>query len=336
MIGKTNVNRRNPAYRVGAVDVSLATVATHTPADYDLDYFNQVNVTSALSNVIKEMCLGHPFEFTPEEMGNDLTSIPAYLFYKNAMVSKIEIPAAVTAIGAYAFYDCGATALKVDLPNLTSVGSNAFANLQSLTTAYINLPSVADTYNLLYNAYALESVDLVAVPAMGDYFAYGASKLTHLTVPAGCTSMGTRCLDIPSAAVTASEVLQLYLKRHAVVDGSGNYVTAPTAFADNLMGTRTASKVYIHCPLDSYLAYKRQLATTSDNGSLVARLFVYSDAAVGDSLPSSVSQVAAGYTGTYSVAWYTDETHQIAYAGATADQAKRYYGVMTVVGETTI
>ena len=336
MIGKTNVNERNTAYRVGAVDVSLATQATFLPADYDLDYFNQVNITSSFNNLIKEMCLGHSVYFTPEEMGNDFTSVPDYLFYKNQAVKEINIPSSVTNIGTYAFYDTGATTVRIDLPNVTSVGYSAFSNERSMTSAYINLPLVTNTNNLLNNASALQNLTLIAVQSMGDYFLYGASKLKNVTVPVGCLSMGTRCFDITAASVSSVEVLQLVLTRPAVVDGSGNYVSSPTTFSNNLMGARPASKVYIHCPMDSYLAYKRQLATTSDNGSLVSRLFGYLDTVVGDSLPSSVTQVAAGYRGTYNVAWYTDDKHTTAYAGATADQATRYYCVMTKVSETAI
>lgn len=337
MIGKTNVNERNTRYAVGALNIGVSEERTFLPSEFQLDYFDSVSVTVPASNQLKEMCLGNTINFTPAEMGYDLTRVADYLLYKASMLRTIDVPPAVTYIGPYAFYDSGATSLRVDLPNLTSVGVNAFGSLQSITSAYVNLPLVTSCNNFLSGAANLRTADIVGIGKMGDNFLYGAGKLTGVTVPECCTNLGARCFNLSGSEYQSASLLHVYFCRHAVVDSSGAYTTSPTLLTTDSIGLRMLQRIKFHCPLDSLLAYRRQFATTgSENSYFLSRICVYCDCEVGDSLPASVTQIAAGYTGTYNIAWYTEKTHALSYSSSVANQAKRYFGLVTVVSETAV
>lgn len=336
MIGKTNVNERNTRYRVGAVEIDALGEYTLHPADRQLDYFDEVNVTLTGTHAFKDLCNGVPVNFTPAEVSG-ITRVIDYFMYKIPYLGVVDIPSTVTYIGTYAFFETALTSLRVDTPLVTMVGNNAFGNLRSMTTAYINLPLVTSNNNFLNGANSLTHLDLVAIGAMGEYFLYGAPKLPYLEIPAMCTNIGTRSFDLSVSDNRNSVPIHIVFNRHVSVDEQGNYVVAPPTLSNNLFGNRTKSKVFLHVPLDSLLPYRRQMSLSGvDNAGAMARIFTYVDAVVGDTLPTSLTQQAAGYQGSYTIAWYTDQTHETAYAGSTADQAGRYYGVVTVVSETAI
>ena len=337
MIGKTNVNERNTRYRVGPLSVGATETHTFLPEDSDLDYFDEVNVIVTSGNPLKELCLDNTINFTPVELGYSITRVPDYIFYKVAGLREVNLPPAVTYIGHYAFYNSGATSLRLDTPLVTTVGTSALGNMISMTTAYINLPLISSTNNFLTGASNLEQLDLVAIQRLGDNFLYGAAKLARFTVPECCTSVGGRILDLNSNNYYTAPPIHVYFARHAVVDGDGNYTTSPSVLTQDAIGSRQVSKIYFHCPLDSFLAYRRQFGGTgSDNSRFLGRVYAYHDAVLGETLPASITQQAAGYVGTYNLTWYTDETHTTAYAGTVADEAKRYYAVASVVSETAI
>ena len=285
-------------------------------------------------NAFKQICLGIPVNFTPAEV-DGISRVEDYLMYKIRYVNKVEFPSTVTYIGT--FYDSSVTSLKIDLPLLSQVGNNAFSNMHSLTTAYINLPNVNNNYSFLSNANLLTHLDLVGIGAMGELFIFGAPKLPYVEIPTMCSSIGARSFDIAMSDIRSSVTIHIVFLRHTTVDESGSYIIAPPTFGKNLFGYRQSSKVFLHVPLDSLLAYRRNLLDSgSENATMITRIFVYYDAKIGDTLPSSISQIANGWEGTYNIVWYTDESHTSIYSDSTADQDARYYGVITVVNEEPI
>ena len=124
-------------------------------------------------------------EYYPETViiEEGVTSIGAYAFYQNGVVSTISLPDSLAAIGEYAFYSC--TGLKeVDLPeNLVEVGKSAFYNCIALTSA--ELP---DSWTTIPDKMfgGCKNLTTITLPEnlyqIGEY-AFWATGLTSVDLP---------------------------------------------------------------------------------------------------------------------------------------------------------
>ncbi len=149
--------------------------------------------------------------------GYEVTSIGSHAFYNCESLTSITIPSSVTSIGSYAFSDCESlTSITVENGNtryhsagncliektsktliagcknsviptdgsVTSIGSRAFADCESLTN--ITIPS--------------------SVTSIGDYAFLGCSSLTSITVEKGNTvyhSAGNCLIETKSKTLIA-------------------------------------------------------------------------------------------------------------------------------------
>lgn len=338
MIGKTNVNERNTAYRTGELEVDTVEPHVYSPSDYGLDYFDRVNVTSESTNPIIEMCNGHSFDFTPETVGEGrITDVLDYLFYRNSMLRNVIITSSFTRLGTYAFGMSAMQTLYVDGRNINTLGSYVFAGNKQLTTAYCNLPATLSTMCLFQNATNLTQMELVGFVKMNEYFLYGAPKLPYLEIPSTTMMIGEYAFDLNRTDMSVEVDFHMVFLRHAVPNGSSGYEVAPTTLSQQMITNRNVSKMNIHVPLDSLLAYRVQVKTAPANSlnKYLDRVFAYLDCAVGDTLPTSLTQTASGYEGTYTLTWYKDYAHTVS-ASATVSEAGRYYATLSNVSETAI
>lgn len=338
MIGKTNVNERNTAYRTGELEVHTVDPHVYSPSDYGLDYFDRVNVTSESTNPIIEMCNGHSFDFTPETVGEGrITDVLDYLFYRNSMLRNVIITSSFTRIGTYAFGMAGMRTLYVDGRNITSLGQSAFTGNKQLTTAYCNLPRQSDTLSLFQNSTNLTQMELSGIVKMGEYFLFGAPKLPYLEIPSTTAQINDYAFDLNRTDMSVEVDFHMVFLRHAEPNGSGGYEVAPTTLRPYMISNRTVAKLNMHVPLDSLLAYRVQVITAPASGlrQYMDRVFAYRDCAVGDTLPTSLTQTASGYEGTYTLTWYKDYAHTMR-APATVSEAGRYYATLSNVSETAI
>ena len=107
-------------------------------------------------------------KLTTLAIGDNVTSIPSYLFSKNTSLAAITLPEGVTSIGNAAFHACSSLTAITIPEGVTSIGSSAFSDCSSLTS--IDIPE--------------------GVTSIGDHAFYDCSSLTSITIPEGVTSIG--------------------------------------------------------------------------------------------------------------------------------------------------
>jgi hypothetical protein len=139
--------------------------------------------------------------YTSVMLPETMTEIPAYAFAESN-IRAMEIKSNITAIGAYAFYNCKLLANLAIADSVTEIGKayaepstktaykgHAFDGCESLTEIYLpkNLTTIMD-YNFAYTS--LTSIDLPAsVTEIGEY-AFMYSKLTSFVLPETVTEIG--------------------------------------------------------------------------------------------------------------------------------------------------
>ena len=110
-------------------------------------------------------------------IGDDLTSIPAYMCYGMSNLKSVTIPNSVTSIGSSAFNYCSGLT-SVTIPNsVTSIGSYAFQGCSGLTS--VTIPN--------------------SVTSIGSGAFTGCSGLTSVAIPNSVTSIGSDAFNYCSS-----------------------------------------------------------------------------------------------------------------------------------------
>ena len=138
-------------------------------------------------------------------MGDGVTSIGDYAFYKCSGLESVTILSSVTSIGNYAFYNCSGLESVTIPSSVTSIGPSAFSNCSGLTEVHITdleawckIKFGRYDSNPLYYAHHIylndsEIKDLVipnSVTEIGYSAFYGCSGLTSIEIPNSVTSIG--------------------------------------------------------------------------------------------------------------------------------------------------
>ena len=166
--------------------------------------------------------------------GESVTSVPAYLFYRNSSdvlnLVSVTIGNNVTSIGEQAFRGCSGLTEVTLGEGVTSIGDWAFYNCSGLTEINYNAVAVSDlasASNVFYNAgsdsdgitvifgesvisipadlfnnqYNNNSVNITSVTigsnveSIGPHAFYGCSGLTEITIPDSVTSIGAQAFS---------------------------------------------------------------------------------------------------------------------------------------------
>ena len=131
------------------------------------------------------------------------TSIPNNLFYNCKSLTTVNFPAHVTAIGDYAFYHTGFTAILI-ADTVESIGENAFESCGQLLSATLpdNASFTAIPNSLFYYCESLANVNFPAhVTAIGDN-AFSDTGLTDIEIPDTVEHIGenafSSCVNLKS------------------------------------------------------------------------------------------------------------------------------------------
>lgn len=164
---------------------------TYTP-DAGVDGFSPVTVNVAASGddgsfkAVIERTAVNP------TLPADLTKIGDYAFYEYTDLALTSLPAGVTSIGERAFYNCQNLALSSLPRSLTSIGGNAFYYCKKL--AFTSLPDgVTSIGGAAFSN--CENLALVSLPdgvtSIGNNAFNGCRKVALTSLPAGVTTIGS-------------------------------------------------------------------------------------------------------------------------------------------------
>ena len=121
------------------------------------------------------------------EFGNFYANPMCYageLYINNTLITKLEIPNAVTEIKAYAFSGCSRLT-SVEIPDsVTSIGAAAFYGCSGLTSAVIGNGVTSIGNSAFYNCSSLTEIVISdSVTSIGSSAFHGCSGLTEITLP---------------------------------------------------------------------------------------------------------------------------------------------------------
>lgn len=202
----------------------------------------------------------------------NLTTIGAGVFGNCTSLSEIELPISITNIATKAFYNC--TSLEFDelnLPNLTSLGANAFygvkikklnlgtlAALPTSTTTSINygdkavleevlIPNVSQlTQYSFYQYTALKKVDISNATFVGDNVFMGCTSLNDVGDISGITSMYGNSFRNCTSLTFAGKVFSSLTTMNGTVGSGCFYGSGITEFnAPNLESLADTNVTYL-------------------------------------------------------------------------------------------
>ena len=203
------------------------------------------------------------------------------LYLNGGLVTDLTVPAGLSAIKDYAFYNCSSL-LNVTIPdNVTSIGQQAFYGCSGLKDAMLPsrwaLSSIfPESYSSITNVTVssgssgiansafkgCEALTSISIPdtvtRIGDEAFYNCTSLEHLTIPEGVTSYGVNCFEGCPAYT-----LQLYRSVFGGDSGGGSapasttivqQVESPYALTDTAADRAIASvTVNSDCAIDSFV-----------------------------------------------------------------------------------
>ena len=165
-------------------------------------------------------------------IGERVTSIGTYAFYKCNSLTNITIPSNVTTLGDYAFYTCD-NLTSITIPNsVASISYSAFNGCSSLKS--ITIPN--------------------SVTSIGDNAFYLCYSLTNIVIPNSVTSIGKgafqQCYSLTSLVIPSSVI--------GIGDFAFNYCTSLTTYilqrtagittigaAATFAGINASTKIYV-------------------------------------------------------------------------------------------
>lgn len=175
----------------------------------------------------------------------------AYLFVNDVFITELTIPTGITAIKAFAFFNCDSLK-KLTIPaGVTSIGKSAFNGCDVLSE--VSLPNTLTSIGgyVFCNCLGLREIALPeSLTTIGSY-AFAYSGLTTITIPASVTSIAD------SAFYDCGELRYVYCTA----------TTPPTISGSNAFyGNASSRKIYV--PTASVDAYKKAAGWSSYASSI--------------------------------------------------------------------
>ena len=161
------------------------------------------------TTIIKPWTLQGIYSLQHVTFPEGVTSIGEGVFFSNENLTTVDIPSTVTTLGPYCFELCNKLVITdLNLPNLTSLGKNAFQGTKIQTVS--NLGSVTSIpQDCFKGCSGLTSVTIPeSVTSIGEGAFYGCSGLTSVTIPESVTSIGgnafQNCSGLTSVTIPES------------------------------------------------------------------------------------------------------------------------------------
>ncbi len=201
-------------------------------------------------------------KFTEVIIGNSVTKIGNYAFYKCGSLTSVTIPDSVTTIGNNAFYGCSSLTSVTIPDSVTTIGEYAFYGCGSLTS--VTIPDSVTTIGdyAFYDCYDLTSVTIPdSVTTIGNYAFVNCDSLTSITIPDSVTAIGANaffgCESLTSVTIPDSVTSIGYRAFYDCDSLTSVYckaTTPPTLDGNGFYGNADGRKIYV--PEGSLRAYK--------------------------------------------------------------------------------
>ena len=123
-------------------------------------------------------------------VGENITTIPSYVFSNHSKLTEVVLPNSLTAIGSYAFQNCGILT-NVTIPEgVTSIGGSAFSRCKSLKSLMIPDSVTSIGKSAFFGCSALTGIMLPdSVTTIENYTFSGCTGLKSITIPDNVTSI---------------------------------------------------------------------------------------------------------------------------------------------------
>ena len=178
---------RNKMLNLQNLDLSDATIVACNYKYYDNRYYTKDNVVTGYFG---------PSSLVSITLPNNITALDAYAFYDCQKLTSITIPESVVSIGSYAFCRC-CRLQSATLPSgITEIPSYAFSACWALNT--INLPNDITFIgsNAFSNCSSLTTINLPkGLKTIDDAAFQGCSGLTQIKLPPYIESMGSNAFN---------------------------------------------------------------------------------------------------------------------------------------------
>ena len=165
----------------------------------ELQYFT--SLTSIVSSTGKGQFADNP-ELVSVKLPKSLTTLSTEIFKNCTSLVSIGDASSITIIEAKAFNNCKALAIVIDLPNLKTLGQDAFCMHGSTTGCLVGIENlgkittISDAYNSSYGCFrGQKSLTYAKLPntltRIGSFAFYGCSALASVDFPSSLTTIGS-------------------------------------------------------------------------------------------------------------------------------------------------
>ena len=213
----------------GGKSVRLPTKGKYCDRDIVITATGGSGEPSKLQTILGTQDINNSYTITQVDVGN-ADEIPQYFFYQKTGLTEVDIPSVIS-LGQYAFYSCS-NLEKVNLPNVerigaycfqhcakkryfdfqkaTTVGQRAFSNCTALES--ISIPEVTSIGTYAFNSCTyLVNVVMQNVKTIDGYAFQHCYRITHMTIPATCTSIGTNAFGNVGRYTEAGKITYRFL-----------------------------------------------------------------------------------------------------------------------------
>lgn len=160
-----------------------------------------VNWNATACETTEDIGLSSCKRLTSVKFGQDITSIPSFVFQNCTAITNISIPSNVIDIGAFAFYGCASLWILniAEDSRLKTIGSYAFYDCSRL--GIITIPDSVEMignyafYGCNYGGFGVKFGENSQLKSIGDYaFRYSNIKV-RILIPKAVTSIGDSAFD---------------------------------------------------------------------------------------------------------------------------------------------
>ena len=166
---------------------------------------NQINLTEVhlpeTLTTIGSACFENCSSLTDISLPPSLTTINEYAFNNCTSLVDINLPSSITSINKDAFRNCSALAIVIDLPNLETLGEDAFCAYDSNIGSLIGIENLGKITKIATDGGGSsgcfrnqKSLTYAKLPStltdIGTRAFYGCSALNDITLPSSITNIG--------------------------------------------------------------------------------------------------------------------------------------------------